>query len=247
MCNGTTCSGTFAADRYGGDCDPDGCDWNPYRNGATDFFGPGLTVDTNKVITVVTQFLTDAAGNLNNVVRYYVQNGVLIGTPQATNIPGFTGNSITPSYCPAQHSAFGETDYFTQKGGFANVQAGFEAGMVLVLSLWDDVSATPFLFSTLTSNVPFIMLLATNHPLSPALRQHALAGLDLPHHLQLPRCGPRQLRDDVRRAQRRRKQPSQRQGHLQQHPIRQHQQHLHLHQRPRRRLQQQQQQQDHQH
>ncbi len=95
---------------------------------------------------MVTQFLTDASGNLNNVVRYYVQNGVLIGTPQATNIPGFTGNSITPSYCPAQHSAFGETDYFTQKGGFANVQAGFEAGMVLVLSLWDDVSAATFAF-----------------------------------------------------------------------------------------------------
>ena len=146
MCNGTTCSGTYAANRYGGDCDPDGCDLNPYRNGATDFFGPGLTVDTNKVITVVTQFLTDASGNLNNVVRYYVQNGVLFGTPQATNIAGFTGNSITPAYCPAQHKAFGETDYFTQKGGFANVQAGFEAGMVLVLSLWDDVSTAPFLF-----------------------------------------------------------------------------------------------------
>ena len=193
---------------------------------------------------MVTQFLTDASGNLNNVVRYYVQNGVLIGTPQATNIPGFTGNSITPSYCPAQHSAFGETDYFTQKGGFANVQAGFEAGMVLVLSLWDDVSAATFVFPlALTS---YCTLRATDHPLLLALCQHALAGLDLPYYLQLPRRGPRQLRDVVRRAQRRRKHPGQLQGHLQQHPVRQHQQHLHLHQRPWRRLQRKQHQQQHQ-
>ncbi len=140
MCNGTSCAGTYAPNRYGGDCDPDGCDWNPYRNGATSFYGPGKTVDTNQVLTVVTQFLTDSAGALNKVVRYYVQNGVLIGTPKATNIPTYTGNTIDESYCPAELSTFGETNYFSKHGGFANVQAGMEAGMVLVLSLWDDVS-----------------------------------------------------------------------------------------------------------
>ena len=97
------------------------------------------------MITVVTQFLTDSSGNLNQVVRYYVQNGVLFGTPQATNIAGFTGNSITKAYCPAELAAFGETDYFTKHGGWSSIQTGMEAGMVLVLSLWDDVS--PLCFS----------------------------------------------------------------------------------------------------
>lgn len=42
------------ADRYGGWCDMDGCDLNPYRAGVKDFFGPGMTVDTSKPITIVT-------------------------------------------------------------------------------------------------------------------------------------------------------------------------------------------------
>ncbi|KAK3897972.1 glycosyl hydrolase family 7-domain-containing protein, partial [Staphylotrichum tortipilum] len=141
MCNGTTCAGTYAPNRYGGDCDPDGCDWNPYRNGATGFYGTGKTVDANQMLTVMTQFLTNSAGALNKVVRYYVQNGVLIGTPKATNIPTYKGNTIDENYCPAELSTFGETDYFNIHGGFANVQAGMEAGMVLVLSLWDDLYA----------------------------------------------------------------------------------------------------------
>lgn len=44
--------------RYGGHCDKDGCDLNPYRAGVLDFFGPGMTVDTNKPFTVVTQFIS---------------------------------------------------------------------------------------------------------------------------------------------------------------------------------------------
>lgn len=140
-CNGTTCGGTYAENRYGGDCDPDGCDWNPYRNGDTTFFGPGLTVDTDSVVTVVTQFLTDDSGDLDQVVRFYVQNDVLITNPVATDISGFSGNSITDDYCVAEHSAFGEVDYFDERGGFTSIQTGIESGMVLVLSLWDDYYA----------------------------------------------------------------------------------------------------------
>ena len=32
----------------------DGCDLNPYRAGVKDFFGPNMTVDTTKPITIVT-------------------------------------------------------------------------------------------------------------------------------------------------------------------------------------------------
>lgn len=40
--------------RFKGMCDKDGCDWNPYRTGVTDFFGKGMTVDTSRPFTVVT-------------------------------------------------------------------------------------------------------------------------------------------------------------------------------------------------
>jgi hypothetical protein len=40
--------------------------------GDTSFYGPGLTVDTSKVFTVVTQFIGDP---LTEIKRYYVQGG----------------------------------------------------------------------------------------------------------------------------------------------------------------------------
>jgi cellulose 1,4-beta-cellobiosidase len=55
-CKGAECGGTYSEERYAGDCDPDGCDWNPYRHGHPDFYGKGKTVDTGKKFTVVTQF-----------------------------------------------------------------------------------------------------------------------------------------------------------------------------------------------
>lgn len=67
--------------RCSGFCDPDGCDFNSYRLGNTSFYGPGKTVDTTKVFTVVTQFITDDGtdtGTLSEIKRFYVQNGVVI-------------------------------------------------------------------------------------------------------------------------------------------------------------------------
>ena len=40
--------------------------------GDTTFYGKGLTVDTSKVFTVVTQFIGDP---LTEIKRYYVQGG----------------------------------------------------------------------------------------------------------------------------------------------------------------------------
>ena len=39
--------------------------------------GPGLTIDTNKPFTVVTQFPTNAEGVMQAIVRKYVQDGVV--------------------------------------------------------------------------------------------------------------------------------------------------------------------------
>ncbi|OCL10905.1 glycoside hydrolase family 7 protein [Glonium stellatum] len=135
MCSGDDCGGTYSSTRYAGVCDPDGCDFNSYRMGDTTFYGKGKTVDTSSKFTVVTQFIGSGA-NLE-IKRYYVQNGKLIPNSQS-QIAGVTGNSITTAFCDAQKAAFGDTYTFKDKGGMANMASALSAGMVLVMSLWDD-------------------------------------------------------------------------------------------------------------
>ncbi|KAF2090565.1 glycoside hydrolase family 7 protein [Saccharata proteae CBS 121410] len=139
-CEGDACGGTYSSTRYAGDCDPDGCDFNPYRQGNTSFYGEGKTVDTSSKFTVVTQFLTTdgtSSGTLNEIKRFYVQDGEVIPNSVST-ISGVTGNSITESYCTAQKTAFGDENTFEEKGGFASMSSALSQGMVLVMSLWDD-------------------------------------------------------------------------------------------------------------
>jgi hypothetical protein len=52
--------------------------------GNTAFYGPGLTVDTNQKITVVTQFV---GSPFTSIRRFYVQNGRVIPNSNST-IPG---------------------------------------------------------------------------------------------------------------------------------------------------------------
>lgn len=137
-CEGDACGGS--ADRYGSECDPDGCDFNSYRMGDTSFYGPGMTVDTGSVFTVVTQFITDDGtdtGTLSEIRRIYVQNGAVIAN-SASTIDGITGDSITSDFCDAQKSVFGDTTSFQNHGGLAHMGDAMDAGMVLVMSLWDD-------------------------------------------------------------------------------------------------------------
>lgn len=137
ICAGDNCGGTYSSTRYAGDCDPDGCDWNAYRMGNKDFYGPGKTVDTTKKFTVVTQFST------SEIKQYYIQNGVKIQQPKST-VSGLTAyNSITTAMCTAQKTAFGDQDVFSQKGGLSGMNSALAKGMVLVMSLWDDVSLLP--------------------------------------------------------------------------------------------------------
>jgi cellulose 1,4-beta-cellobiosidase len=137
MCDGDSCGGTYSADRYAGDCDPDGCDFNSYRMGNTTFYGESMIVDTSKPFTVVTQFLTDSDGSLDEIKRFYVQGGGVIPNSES-DISGVSGNSITTDFCTAQKQAFGDNDTFTAKGGLKQMGAALDTGMVLVLSLWDD-------------------------------------------------------------------------------------------------------------
>lgn len=138
MCEGDACGGTYASDRYAGTCDPDGCDFNPYRLGNTSYYGSGADfVDTSKVFTVVTQFLTDDAGTLSEIRRFYVQDGQTIGNAES-NLAGVSGSAINADYCTALKTATNDTDYYTQKGGWGAMTDAMAGGMVLVMSLWDD-------------------------------------------------------------------------------------------------------------
>lgn len=121
-----------------------GCDFNSYRQGNTTFYGPGadFTVDTSKPFTVVTQFLTGDDGSLADIKRFYVQDGVVIENSESL-IEGAPGNSVTQEYCDLQKSVFGDQGSFNDKGGLAQMGEALAAPMVLVLSLWDDVSVTP--------------------------------------------------------------------------------------------------------
>ncbi|KAG8935204.1 hypothetical protein FRC01_005460, partial [Tulasnella sp. 417] len=105
------------------------------------FYGPGKTVDTTKKITVVTQFITDngtATGNLKEIRRLYVQNGVVIANT-VNQIPGIPAvNSITDAYCDAQKAVFGDELSFQNHGGMTVMGDSLKRGGVLVLSIWDD-------------------------------------------------------------------------------------------------------------
>ncbi|KNZ77904.1 Exoglucanase, partial [Termitomyces sp. J132] len=138
MCTGTDC-GTEG--RYDTVCDPDGCDFNSFRMGDKTFYGPGLTVDTTKKFTVVTQFISSdgtTSGDLVEIRRLYVQNGVVIQNSKV-NIPGMDAyDSITEDFCDAQKSTFGDQTQFQAKGGLTRMGQALKNGMVLVLSVWDD-------------------------------------------------------------------------------------------------------------
>ncbi|KZT42342.1 hypothetical protein SISSUDRAFT_1030599 [Sistotremastrum suecicum HHB10207 ss-3] len=135
LCTGTDCTG--------GMCDPAGCDFNSYRMGVTNFYGPGsgFTLDTTKKITVITQFFTSDGtntGTLSEIRRIYIQGGKVVQNSNV-NIPGIdVGNSITEKFCTQQKAAFDDTNTFEQKGGLAAQGGAFGRGVVLVLSIWDD-------------------------------------------------------------------------------------------------------------
>ena len=136
-CEGDACGGTYSNDRYAGVCDPDGCDFNSYRMGDTSFYGRGKTVDTTKKLTVVTQFLKNAKGELSEIKRFYAQNGKIIPNSMS-KVAGVEGNSITDAWCDAQKSVFGDPRDFQDKGKLAQMGKALAQPMVLVMSIWDD-------------------------------------------------------------------------------------------------------------
>ena len=139
-----SCGDDSSNHRYDGVCDKDGCDLNPFRGGVKDFYGEGsqFSVDTSKEFTVVTQFLTDANGDLSEIRRKFVQNGKVIEHP-STKVDTMDKqyDSITEEMCEATKNAFTDTNDFKKKGGLKKMGDSLKNGMVLVMSIWDDHAA----------------------------------------------------------------------------------------------------------
>jgi len=151
-CSGASCGD--GSDRYNGVCDKNGCDMNPYRMGNKNFYGSGKTVDTSKVFTVITQFITrdgTANGDLVEIRRQWKQGGKMISN-SVVAISGMKAyDSITDQYCSDESSTFGDPNYFEDKGGLKGLGASLARGHVLSLSLWDDHTA---MMLWLDSNYP---------------------------------------------------------------------------------------------
>jgi len=143
MCKGLPCG--EGTDRYNGVCDKDGCDFNPYRAGVKDFYGPNKTVDSTKPMTVVTQFITadgTDTGDLSEIRRIFVQDGKVIQNPKS-NIPGISTqhDSISDDMCDSFSDIMGGKNDFKKKGGLKQMGKAMDNGMVLVMSIWDDHAA----------------------------------------------------------------------------------------------------------
>jgi len=143
-CEGTACGDNDKGERYKGVCDKDGCDINPFRMGNQSFYGrgPSFVVNTEKPMTVVTQFLTHDGtddGNLVEIRRFYVQDGKTIHSPHSRYLDPDNSDSITDTFCEDKKQLFGDINDFAAKGGNKRMGESLDRGHVAALSLWDDV------------------------------------------------------------------------------------------------------------
>jgi cellulase len=139
LCAGDQCDRTASGS---GVCDKNGCGLNTYNLGAQQFYGPGLSVDTSRPFTVITQFFTSdntSAGTLSSIRRLYIQDGQVIpNTAETTNtavggIAGGYDGAITQDYCTARN-----TSDFIRLGGMEGMGQSLARGMVLVMSIWNS-------------------------------------------------------------------------------------------------------------
>jgi cellulose 1,4-beta-cellobiosidase len=143
----TGCGDNDKHDRFKGHCDKNGCDFATRRLGDASFFGAGsnFTLDSTKPMTVVTQFITDDntdTGKLVDIRRFYMQNGKKFETPSLNVGSGGKHNSLSEEFCKDWAEYTQDGTNFIEKGGLASMDKAMSgAGMVLVMSLWDDHEA----------------------------------------------------------------------------------------------------------
>ncbi|KAH6617507.1 concanavalin A-like lectin/glucanase domain-containing protein [Chaetomium tenue] len=128
LCEGEEC-------QKQGVCDKAGCAWNPYRVNVTDYYGAGeeFKVNSNKLVTVVTQFHANRKGKLESIHRKYVQEGRVIES-YVVDAPGLPStDSMTDELCSVTGA-----DAFMRLGAMQGMGDALTRGMVLALSIWWD-------------------------------------------------------------------------------------------------------------
>ena len=85
-------------------------------------------------LSVVTRFET------NKVSQFFVQDNKKIEIPAPTYEGLPSSSNITPDFCENQFKVFGDRNRFSEVGGFDQLNNAFKVPMVLVMSIWDDVS-----------------------------------------------------------------------------------------------------------
>jgi cellulose 1,4-beta-cellobiosidase len=131
VCNGDVECGN-GPNRHKGICDKDGGDFQYFRQGVTDFYGPGMRVDTKKPMTVITQFITSDGtdnGDLVKIKRFYKQEGKLI-----------PGGELTDEVIAKWKTEWQDPNHFQELGGLKVMGRQMKWKHVLVVSIWGDTS-----------------------------------------------------------------------------------------------------------
>jgi len=141
-CEGTECGDIETDERYEGVCDKDGCDYALYRLGNKDFYGPGLQVDSDKPLTLITQFITSDGtddGDLVEIRRSYIQDGKVFENPAVKDQGDVKAyDSVTDGYCHDIKEYYKDHQDFDKHGALKAMGDALGRGMVFVMSLWDD-------------------------------------------------------------------------------------------------------------
>merc|ERR1711998_442203 len=87
--------------------------------------------------TVVTRFHA-TSGELEEIEQVYVQDGQEISHPSYPL--GGGSNHESDDFCAAQKTSFGDRNTWAEKGGMKAMGEALDRGMVLVISLRDDVA-----------------------------------------------------------------------------------------------------------
>ena len=76
----------------------------------------------------------------DSIEQLYVQNDVEIHHP---NSPGLGNQNIeSDATCADQKMGFGDRNSFAEKGGMRQMGKSLDRGMVLVISMWDDIAVS---------------------------------------------------------------------------------------------------------
>ncbi|KAK6068164.1 cellulose -beta-cellobiosidase [Seiridium cupressi] len=153
VCETSNCGRTYSKYRFAGKCDANGCEYNPYRMGVSDFYGKGKTVNTSKKFTVITQIQE------NKLTQFFDQYGKKIEIPAPTYDGLPDSSAITPYFCTNQFKVFGDKDRFSEVDRFPQLNKALQVPMILVMSIWDDSSGVP---PDVEANIPNAQVVWSN-------------------------------------------------------------------------------------